>query len=128
MSVTPPVGLRKSNTIPRDAALRERDNPPSQTLVTLDVDPDNTRDLLKRLYQNLMPKALRHDLGEYYTPDWLAERLLNQLGYTEKVKNLPQKRILDPACGSGTFLVLAIKRVRQWAAGQRTRTIGSVDL
>ncbi len=88
------------------------------SLVTLDVDPDNTRDLLKRLYQNLMPKALRHDLGEYYTPDWLAERLLNQLGYTQKVKDLPRKRLLDPACGSGTFLVLAIKRIRQWAAAQ----------
>ncbi|MCK4375116.1 MAG: SAM-dependent DNA methyltransferase, partial [Candidatus Brocadiae bacterium] len=33
------------------------------SLVTLDVDPDTTRDLLKQLYQNLMPKALRHNLG-----------------------------------------------------------------
>ena len=81
------------------------------SLVTLDVDPEETRDLLKQLYQNLMPKKLRHDLGEYYTPDWLAERLLNQLGVTGD----PRKRLLDPACGSGTFLVLAIKRVRQYA-------------
>jgi SAM-dependent methyltransferase len=83
----------------------------SYSLVTLDVDPEETRDLLKRLYQNLMPKKLRHALGEYYTPDWLAERLLNQLGYDGN----PAKRLLDPACGSGTFLVLAIKRVRQYA-------------
>lgn len=81
------------------------------SLVTLDVDPEETRDLLKKLYQNLMPKKLRHALGEYYTPDWLAERLLNQLGYHGD----PAKRLLDPACGSGTFLVLAIKRVRQYA-------------
>lgn len=81
------------------------------SLVTLDVDPEETRDLLKHLYQNLMPKKLRHALGEYYTPDWLAQRLLNQLGY----KGEPQKRLLDPACGSGTFLVLAIKRVRQYS-------------
>ncbi len=81
------------------------------SLVTLDVDPEETRDLLKKLYQNLMPKKLRHDLGEYYTPDWLAERLLNQLGYDGN----PNKRLLDPACGSGTFLVLTIKRVRQYA-------------
>ena len=81
------------------------------SLVTLDVDPEETRDLLKKLYQNLMPKKLRHALGEYYTPDWLAERLLNQLGYHGD----PGKRLLDPACGSGTFLVLAIKRVRQYA-------------
>lgn len=81
------------------------------SLVTLDVDPEETRDLLKQLYQNLMPKKLRHALGEYYTPDWLAERLLNQLQYAGD----PRERLLDPACGSGTFLVLAIKRVRHYA-------------
>jgi SAM-dependent methyltransferase len=81
------------------------------SLVTLDVDPEETRDLLKQLYQNLMPKKLRHDLGEYYTPDWLAERVLNQLG----VDGDPTRRLLDPACGSGTFLVLTIKRIRQYA-------------
>lgn len=81
------------------------------SLVTLDVDPEETRDLLKHLYQNLMPKKLRHALGEYYTPDWLAERLLNQLGY----EGDPKQRLLDPACGSGTFLVLTIKRVREYA-------------
>ena len=81
------------------------------SLVTLDVDPEETRDLLKKLYQNLMPRNLRHALGEYYTPDWLAERLLNQIGY----RGDPAARLLDPACGSGTFLVLAIKRVRAFA-------------
>ena len=30
------------------------------SFVTLDIDPDGTRDLLKKLYQNLMPKELRH--------------------------------------------------------------------
>jgi SAM-dependent methyltransferase len=82
------------------------------SLVTLDVDPEQTRDLLKKLYQNVMPKWVRHNLGQYYTPDWLAERLLNQLGYMGD----PNKRLLDPACGSGTFLVLAIQRVKRFAA------------
>lgn len=81
------------------------------SLVTLDVDPEETRDLLKKLYQNLMPKKLRHALGEYYTPDWLAERLLNQLGYDGD----PARRLLDPAVGSGTFVVLSIKRARRYA-------------
>lgn len=96
------------------------------SLVTLDADPDQTRDLLKKLYQNVMPKQLRHDLGEYYTPDWLAERLLNQLGFTsERDTRLHEKRLLDPACGSGTFLVLAIKRVREHCA---ERPIKPADL
>jgi type I restriction-modification system DNA methylase subunit len=90
--------------------------------VTLDADPDQTRDLLKKLYQNVMPKQLRHDLGEYYTPDWLAERLLNQLGFIPgRDPKLQEKRLLDPACGSGTFLVLAIKRVKEHCAERPIR-------
>lgn len=99
---------------------------------TLDIDPDVSRDLLKNLYQNLMPKQLRHNLGEYYTPDWLAERTLGlldgapeetvrQVEGAEKSTRInvyrgdPRKRLLDPACGSGTFLVMAIKRIKQYA-------------
>jgi type I restriction-modification system DNA methylase subunit len=83
------------------------------SLVTLDVDPETTRDLLKQLYQQLMPKELRHNLGEYYTPDWLAERLLNMVDSGD-FKGDPDKRVLDPACGSGTFLVLTIKKMREY--------------
>ena len=78
---------------------------------TFQVEPDQTRDLLKKLYQYLLPKKLSHDLGEYYTPDWLAELVLNELGYDGDLT----KRILDPACGSGTFLALEIRRAKQWA-------------
>lgn len=73
---------------------------------TATLNPEATRDLLKKLYQYLVPRELRHDLGEYYTPDWLAELVLNEVGY----KGNPAERLLDPACGSGTFLVLAIRR------------------
>jgi len=85
------------------------------SLVTLEVDPEQTRDLLKKLYQNLMPKDLRHNLGEYYTPDWLAERLLNQLD-GGKFEGNPDKRLLDPACGSGTFLVIAIQKIKEYGS------------
>ena len=37
---------------------------------TFSEDPAESRDLLKKLYQQLFPKSVRHDLGEYYTPDW----------------------------------------------------------
>ncbi len=77
---------------------------------TLSVDPSDARDLLKQLYQQLFPRAVRHALGEYYTPDWLAEQVLNDVGYDGD----PNSRFLDPACGSGTFLVMAIARARRW--------------
>ncbi len=76
---------------------------------TSTLDPDSTRDLLKKLYQYLIPQEVRHQLGEYYTPDWLAELLLNEVGYDGNTR----KRFLDPACGSGTFLVLAIQRAKK---------------
>lgn len=81
---------------------------------SLATDDKGKKDLLKSLYQMLFPKTLRHDLGEYYTPDWLAELVLNELGYDGSLKDLSQKRLLDPACGSGTFLVEAINRVINW--------------
>lgn len=77
---------------------------------TLSEDPAESRDLLKKLYHRLFPKSVRHDLGEYYTPDWLAEHLLNTMGY----EGDPDLRVLDPACGSGTFLVMVIGRIRKW--------------
>ncbi|MEM5868179.1 MAG: N-6 DNA methylase, partial [Candidatus Aenigmatarchaeota archaeon] len=93
---------------------------------TAELEPDIIRDLFKRLYQNLVPKKIRHDLGEYYTPDWLAELLLNEVGFTvenfeklakEKGVEAPlELRLLDPACGSGTFLVLAIKRIKEYVS------------
>jgi type I restriction-modification system DNA methylase subunit len=77
---------------------------------TISIDPESTRDLLKKLYQYLVPQEVRHNLGEYYTPDWLAELVLNEVDYDGNTL----KRVLDPACGSGTFLVLAIQRAKEY--------------
>lgn len=76
--------------------------------LTLEVSPEQVRDLLKKLYHFLMPKELRHDLGEYYTPDWLAEYILDEVGYDGN----PSDRLIDPGCGSGTFLILALNRLK----------------
>lgn len=63
------------------------------------------QDLLKQLYQNMVDPKTRHDLGEYYTPDWLAQLTLREIDY-----RYPQS-LLDPACGSGAFLFNAIRRL-----------------
>ena len=31
---------------------------------------------LNTLYESIIPQATRHQLGEYYTPDWLAEAII----------------------------------------------------
>ena len=82
---------------------------------TLAVDDFSSagQDLLKGLYQELVDPEARHDLGEYYTPDWLAEYILSE---ELKLQDVPDLSVLDPACGSGTFLFTAIRLIREGTA------------
>ena len=61
-------------------------------------------DVFKGLYEQLVDPEGRHDLGEYYTPDWLAARVVKRLLDARPAA----ARALDPACGSGTFLYHAV--------------------
>src|SRR3972149_2560338 len=80
-------------------------------MATTAIDPGSSRDLLKRLYQYLVPQEVRHRLGEYYTPDWLAELVIEKTGSGGEMQN----HFLDPACGSGDFFFLAIRRIREYS-------------
>lgn len=71
-------------------------------LETYDLDHLN-QDVLKGVYQELVDPKDRHDLGEYYTPDWLCERIVSDLLPSEGFVS-----VLDPSCGSGSFLRAAI--------------------
>lgn len=64
-------------------------------------------DVLKGVYQELIDLDTRHSLGEYYTPDWLCERMVHEFNFNKTDK------ILDPACGSASFLRAAIHRMKQ---------------
>lgn len=67
---------------------------------------DIDHDALKILYESVINADVRKGMGEYYTPDWLAE------GVTANVMDNPlEQSALDPACGSGTFLFQAIRRI-----------------
>ncbi|KPF73636.1 hypothetical protein IP88_09020 [alpha proteobacterium AAP81b] len=63
-------------------------------------------DVLKILYESLIDRDERHGLGEYYTPDWLAAKIVRHA-----VDRPLEQKVLDPACGSGTFLFHAVRRV-----------------
>ncbi|CAP63711.1 putative restriction endonuclease/methyltransferase (plasmid) [Cupriavidus taiwanensis LMG 19424] len=67
---------------------------------------DVREDILKGVYQELVDLDTRHALGEYYTPDWLCEKIVEETRFTETY------RVLDPACGSGSFLRAAIAKMR----------------
>ena len=60
-------------------------------------------DTAANLYQTVIPAAERRQLGEYYTPSWLARVMVREL-----VDDPLNQRVLDPACGSGTFVAEAV--------------------
>ena len=68
-------------------------------------------DVLKVLYESVIGTDTRKQLGEYYTPDWLAEQVVRTA-----VTDPLNQRVLDPACGSGTFLFHAVRRYLDAAA------------
>lgn len=66
----------------------------------------HTRDVLRDLYQGLVPGRLRQSLGEFYTPDWLVDFTIEKI----QKGGWLNKRVLDPTCGSGAFLISVIRR------------------
>jgi hypothetical protein len=61
-------------------------------------------DVMKVLYESVISAETRHRLGEYYTPDWLADQIVSAC-----VDDPLGQRVLDASCGSGTFLFHAIR-------------------
>lgn len=74
----------------------------------------HTRDVLRDLYQGLVPGKLRQSLGEFYTPDWLVDYTIEKAGKDSWLS----KRVLDPTCGSGAFLIALIRQKKQEAIKQ----------
>lgn len=60
-------------------------------------------DIAAILYETVIPPEERRTLGEYYTPDWLAQAMVREI-----VTDPLRQRVLDPACGSGTFIAAAV--------------------
>ena len=80
-------------------------------------------DILKGLYEGLIRQEQRHKLGEYYTPDWLAEKICKEV-----IKQPLENRVIDPSCGSGTFLFHSIKLLIRKAKKQGVSTKKIIEL
>ena len=65
------------------------------------------------LYETVIPAEERRQLGEYYTPAWLAGMMVREL-----VTDPLNQTVLDPACGSGAFIAEAVSHFVQ--AARRT--------
>jgi methylase of polypeptide subunit release factors len=71
-------------------------------------------DIFKEIYQEIVKRGDRHRIGEYYTPEWLAELTLQEAVLALDPKGERKAfSVLDPACGSGTFLTNAISMLKK---------------
>ena len=61
-------------------------------------------------YETNLPLMERKKRGHFSTPTLLVEKILDACGYVPD-NDLTQVRVLDPACGSGNFLVGTAQRL-----------------
>ena len=83
------------------------------------------QDVMQSLYMTFVSAADRKVFGEYYTPDWLAALIVQEalddawlsttIERAESARRRGQRPegmgVLDPTCGSGTFLYHAARRI-----------------
>ena len=67
----------------------------------------NPIDIFKDLYMSIIPKSIRHSMGEYFTPKWLSDYVVEN-----STNDLaPNWKAIDPCCGSGIFIISLIKKI-----------------
>jgi hypothetical protein len=70
---------------------------------------EHVQDLFRELFMKIIPDKVRHSLGEFYTPSWLADNLIKEAIELSPIKE--NWTALDPCAGSGTFVTILIKHV-----------------
>lgn len=85
-------------------------------------------ELISRLYEEFLGED-KQEKGLYYTPSHLAKLLVDECIPLKKSQDFDLKNytILDPACGSGIFLVVAFKRLVQIWRLQNNMSAPDID-
>ena len=62
-------------------------------------------EILGNSYENSLSNSYRNKEGIYYTPDFIVQDMMKDFN-----ENLSDKTFLDPCCGSGNFILEAIRK------------------
>ncbi|MCK6690810.1 MAG: N-6 DNA methylase [Thermoanaerobaculia bacterium] len=90
-------------------------------------------ELISGIYEAFLKKEdsdSKKNRGVVYTPPFLVNALIDECMPLDKAEELFKKedfKVFDPACGSGIFLVAALKRMVQWWAINRYKTTGRIE-
>ncbi|WP_162891193.1 N-6 DNA methylase [Aeromicrobium sp. A1-2] len=114
----PPVVEKAAPIVREIDALLDRLVPGAQKAEALEIaallsEDGPFADLFQSEFMHLVPRQVRHAIGSYYTPQWLARHVIRSAGYRCEDAESLRKSIIDPACGSGVFLVAAAEEIRQ---------------
>jgi len=63
---------------------------------------------LGKFYEKTLLQKDRKVLGEFYTPKSIVRYILDAMGYKDS-NNIQPKKLIDISCGSGSFIILAIR-------------------
>lgn len=94
-------------------------------------------DVLRDLYQRYVSDRDRKVFGEFYTPDWLADLMVQEVLDEQWIERATEAAlenrvdgvgVLDPACGSGTFLYHAARRILSSPSVSRLQPVKRADV
>lgn len=79
-------------------------------------------DIIGMVYGRYVEEG-KHEQGRYFTPKEVVEYILDAIGYKSNNPDIRDQKLLDPAGGSGSFLVHAARRLINSYRSSRTNTI-----
>ncbi len=83
-------------------------------------------DFIKEIFESIFPTQVRHSMGEFYTPDWLTNFVIETV--TQGDSNAPFKKYIDPSCGSGTFIFNLIQKYRNSSNKEIYKNVFGIDI
>ena len=89
-------------------------------------DIETEGDAISEIFECIFPKEIRHSVGEYYTPYWLACEIIDRI--TKEDNEAHCKKFIDPACGSATFLVALINKYKECSQNAIFANVCGIDI
>ncbi len=92
--------------------------------ILYNIDKIETRDIIGKLYEYSIPNDRRKNIGQFYTrSSEVIEYMLDIIGY--KGSNVIEKKIIDPASGSGLLLINSVRRIIEY---MKLNEYSSIDI
>jgi hypothetical protein len=77
-------------------------------------------DVVGNVFEKVIPEETRHTLGQYFTPENLVDLITAFCVRSEK------DFVMDPTCGTGTFLIRSYNRLKQFRAKQHHELLNQI--